>query len=107
MKLVEGETETVTVPTSSGGGQNIVRCPTCKIALWSNYSGAGDAVCLLRVGTLDNKNAVKPDIHIFTSTRQDWLKFADDLPVVEEYYRKEDYWPEDSKDRFSKMMGRL
>ena len=107
MKLLEGETETVNIPTNSGGGQNIVRCPTCKIALWSHYSGAGDAICLLRIGTLDNPNAVKPDIHIFTSTKQDWLKFADDIPNVEEYYKKEDYWPEESRDRFFKLMGRL
>ncbi len=107
VKLLEGETETVNIPTNSGGGQNIVRCPTCKIALWSHYSGAGDAICLLRIGTLDNPNAVKPDIHIFTSTKQDWLKFADDIPNVEEYYKKEDYWPEESRDRFFKLMGRL
>ncbi len=107
VKLLEGETETVAVPTNSGGGQNIVRCQTCKTALWSHYSGAGDAIVLLRIGSLDDKNAVKPDIHIFTSTQQDWLKFSDDLPVVEEYYKKQDYWPHDSKDRFFKLMGRL
>ena len=107
VKLLEGETETVNIPTNSGGGQNIVRCPTCKIALWSHYSGAGDAICLLRIGTLDNPNAVKPDIHIFTSTKQDWLQFSDDIPNVEEYYKKEDYWPEESRDRFFKLMGRL
>ena len=53
VKLLEGDTESVNIPTNSGKGQNIVRCPTCKIALWSHYAGAGDAICLLRIGTTE------------------------------------------------------
>ena len=107
VQLLEGETESVNVPTNSGGGQNIMRCPKCKIGLWSYYSGAGEAICLLRMGTLEERKAVKPDIHIFTSTQQGWLTFDDDIPKVENYYKKEDYWPEESKQRFFKLMGRL
>src|SRR5258707_6690502 len=38
---------------SSGKGQKIARCPKCRIAVWSNYSGAGPSVRFVRVGTLD------------------------------------------------------
>src|SRR5690242_13805838 len=37
-----GEPEVVHTPSNSGKGQKIIRCPNCRIALWSNYAGAGD-----------------------------------------------------------------
>src|SRR5207247_9435848 len=50
--VLKGEPEAVKTPSNSGKGQKITRCPTCRIALWSNYAGAGDAVRFVRVGTL-------------------------------------------------------
>ncbi|MGH8403380.1 MAG: GFA family protein, partial [Gammaproteobacteria bacterium] len=50
--LLQGEVEVISTPSNSGKGQKISRCPTCRIALWSNYSGAGDAIRFVRVGTL-------------------------------------------------------
>ncbi len=105
MKLLKGETETTTTPTDSGKDQKIIRCSSCKIALWSHYAGAGDAISLVRIGTFDNPNALKPDIHIYTSTQQEWLKLSEDVPKVEEYYQKKDYWPAESLERFNKLMG--
>ena len=61
-----GAPETVNTPSNSGKGQKIVRCPTCRIALWSNYAGAGDAVRFVRVGTLDEPGspaAGHPHLH--------------------------------------------
>src|SRR5687767_15392041 len=51
--LREGGVELVEIPSLSGRGQRIARCPTCRIALWSNYGGRGDIVRFVRVGTLD------------------------------------------------------
>ncbi len=106
VKLLEGQTETINTPTSSTGGQKIVRCNTCKIALWSHYSGAGDVISLVRIGTLENPNSLRPDIHIYTSTKQDWVKLSDDVASVEEYYQKKDYWPAESIERFNRLMGK-
>ena len=39
-----GEPELVLTPSASGKGQKIARCPTCRIAIWSNYPQAGPAV---------------------------------------------------------------
>jgi hypothetical protein len=39
--LTKGEPEMVDTPSNSGKGQKIYRCPTCRIAVWSNYAGAG------------------------------------------------------------------
>ena len=106
VKLLQGKTETIYTPTSSSGGQKIIRCASCKIALWSHYSGAGDVISLVRIGTLDDSNALQPDIHIYTSTQQHWLKLSDDIPKVEEYYQKKDYWPAESIERFDTLKGK-
>ncbi len=42
LDVQSGETETIHVPAESGNGQDIVRGPKCRIALWSYYSGLGD-----------------------------------------------------------------
>src|SRR4029077_11387617 len=91
--------EVVDTPSNSGKGQKIARCPTCRIALWSNYAGAGDAVRFVRVGTLDDPDRLPPDIHIFASTKQPWIVLAPDAPVVPEYYDRNAHWPRESLER--------
>ena len=98
--LLEGEPEMVNTPSNSGKGQRIARCPDCRIALWSNYAGAGDAVRFVRVGTLDKPDMLPPDIHIFTSSRQPWVVLPRNTPAVEEYYQRTDYWPRTSLERY-------
>jgi hypothetical protein len=94
--LLRGMPEMVMTPSNSGKGQKIARCPHCQIALWSNYAGTGEAVRFVRVGTLDDPDQLPPDIHIFTMSKQPWLKLSPEIPAVKEYYRREDYWPEES-----------
>lgn len=90
------EPELVETPSASGKGQKIARCPQCRIALWSNYAGAGPAIRFVRVGTLDEPDLMPPDIHIFTSTKQPWLHLAPGTPVVGDYYDRSQYWPAES-----------
>jgi len=104
--LLTGEPEIVSTPSNSGKGQKIARCPNCKIALWSNYAGAGDAVRFVRVGTLDNPDLLPPDIHIYTASKQPWVTLSRDIPAMPEYYRREDYWPEQSIARRRAVIGK-
>ena len=97
--VLEGEPEVVATPSNSGKGQKIIRCPSCRIALWSNYAGAGDAVRFVRVGTLDDPDSLPPDIHIFTASKQPWVILSDKTPAVPEYYDRDRYWPEESLER--------
>ena len=94
--LLQGTPEVVHTPSLSGQGQKITRCPVCRVALWSNYAGAGDAVRFVRVGTLDEPDRLPPDIHIFTASKQPWVVLPKNTPAVEEYYDRNDYWPEES-----------
>jgi len=103
--LLNGTPEVVLTPTLSGKGQKISRCPTCRIALWSNYSGAGDKVRFVRVGTLDNPDLLPPDIHIFTASKQPWVVLPEGAPVMPEYYDRRRLWPEESQQRLKALMG--
>lgn len=99
VELLGGEVEAVDTPSNSGKGQKISRCPKCRIAVWSNYAGAGDAVRFVRVGTLDEPARVPPDIHIFTSSKQPWVILPPDAPAVAEYYDLKKMWPPESLER--------
>lgn len=94
--VLQGEPEAISIPSNSGKGQVIWRCVECKIALWSNYSGAGDTVNFVRVGTLDEAHCLPPDLHIFTASRQPWVVIPDRHDAVPEYYDRNEYWPEES-----------
>ncbi len=94
--VLQGEPEVVDTPSNSGKGQKISRCPVCRVAVWSNYAGAGEAVRFVRVGTLDDPDRMPPDIHIFTSTKQSWVQLPVDTPAVPEYYQPAEHWPLES-----------
>jgi hypothetical protein len=88
--------ELVDTPSDSGSGQLVARCPKCKVAVWSNYAGAGPLVKFLRVGTLDNPDLLPPDVHIFTASKQPWVVLPEGVPAVAEYYERESLWPPES-----------
>lgn len=104
--LLSGAPEVVLTPSNSGKGQKIARCPQCRIALWSNYGGAGDVVRFVRVGTLDKPDRLPPDIHIFTSSKQPWVVLPRGTPAVKEYYDREKYWPKASLKRRLALLAR-
>jgi hypothetical protein len=96
VQLLQGEVELVAVPSPSGKGQKIWRCPGCRIALWSNYGGAGDAVKFIRVGTLDDPDAFPPNIHIHTSSKQPWVALPGDVPAFDTFYKLAEVWPREA-----------
>ena len=98
---IAAEPELVATPSESGGGQDIARCPKCRIAVWSNY-GAAD-FRFVRVGTLDNPDLLPPDVHIFTASKQPWILLPQGTPVKESYYRHEEVWSTESLERLEKV----
>jgi len=103
--VTQGAPETVDTPSNSGKGQKFVRCPSCRIALWSHYAGAGDAVSFIRVGTLDEPDRLPPDIHIFTGSKQPWVVLSPDTPAFEIFYNRKEMWPEESLERRRAVLG--
>jgi hypothetical protein len=105
--ILEGEVEIVVTPSASGKGQRISRCPVCRIAVWSNYSGAGEAIRFVRVGTLDEPDRMPPDVHIFTASKQPWVVLAPHVPAVPEYYKSAEIWSPSSLARRARVMARV
>jgi hypothetical protein len=105
VQLLQGAVEVIDTPSSSGKGQKIARCPKCRIAVWSNYAGAGDAVRFVRVGTLNEPDKLPPDIHIFSSSKQAWVVLPPATPAVTEYYKAAQYWPRESLERRTALLA--
>lgn len=104
--LVTGQPDIVVTPSHSGRGQKVARCPQCRVALWSNYAGAGDAIHFVRVGTLDQPDLLPPQVHIFTSSKQPWVILPAGVPAVPEFYDRKALWPAASLARLAALRAR-
>jgi hypothetical protein len=104
IKLLRGRPVAVPVPREYGP-HDIYRCPKCQTALWSDY-GHKPNVRFVRVGTLDQPAALKPDAHIFTRWKVKWLRLPAGTPVFRDYYETSKLWPEASYKRLMTALGR-
>jgi hypothetical protein len=107
VEVLHGEIEWVDTPSDSGRGQRVARCPSCRIALWSNYGGRGDFVRFVRVGTLDEPDRWAPGAFIFTTSKQPWVVLAPGVPVFAEYYDTEQLWPPESLARRRAVISKM
>jgi hypothetical protein len=94
---VTGETRPVDVPRDDGSKQRIYRCPTCQVAILSEYGRP--EVWFVRGGTLDDPSGVEPDVHIYTRSKVPWVAIPDGVPAVEVYYDTKALWPAESLER--------
>ena len=94
---VTGEPVTIDVPRDSGGEQRVYRCPHCQVAVWSEYTSPH--IWFVRGGTLDEARGVRPDVHIFTRSKVDWVQIPDDEPAFDVFYDIEKLWPKASLER--------
>jgi hypothetical protein len=104
IELVSGKPVPVRVPTDSGRPHDIYRCPTCQVALWSDYGGR-PAIRFMRVGTLDEPSALPPNAHIFTRSKLPWVGLPKDAPAFEIYYDMKTLWPKESLARREALLG--
>lgn len=104
LEVLKGGLARIELPSNSGKGQILVKCPECLVTLWSHYAGMGEHMSFVRVGTLDDPTALPPDVHIFTNTKQPWITLDDGKPVMAEYYRKADVWRPDAIKRFEALV---
>jgi hypothetical protein len=102
--LLSGKPEPVRVPTDSGRPHDIYRCPKCQIALWSDYGGR-PRLRFVRVGTLDEPQAMPPDVHIFTRSKQPWVTLPEGVPAFEVYYDSKSLWPAEALARRNAALG--
>ena len=101
VELLEGEPQPVAVPRSGGKKQKIWRCPTCQIAVFSQYTRRH--IRFVRAGTLDDPSTVTPDAHIFTRSKVPWVALPESTPAFEVYYDSRTLWPAASLERLDAM----
>ena len=103
IEMLKGNPEPVSMPTDSGRPHDIYRCPDCRIALWSDYGRR--PIRFVRVSTLDEATAFKPDAHIFTRSKLPWVRLPEDAPAFEVYYEMNKLWPAESLKRREALLG--
>ena len=91
VELLAREPQQVDLPRDDGSTQQVFRCPTCQVAVFSHYGFSG--VRFVRAGTLDDPSSVVPDVHIYTRSKLPWVKLPESTPAFEVYYESKSLWP--------------
>ena len=97
VEVLTGEPEPVAAPRDDGSVQRIFRCPTCQVAVFSEYGWP--ELRFVRAGTLDDPSSVEPDVHIFTRTKVPWVTLPAGARAFEVYYDTSSEWPAASLER--------
>jgi hypothetical protein len=97
VELLAGEPEPTEAPRDDGSAQRIFRCPTCQVAIFSNYGRP--EIRFVRGGTLDDPSSVSPDVHIYTRSKLPWIALPGSVPAFDEYYETKSLWPAASLER--------
>jgi hypothetical protein len=103
VELLAGDPQPVAVPRDDGSTQQIYRCPTCQVAVFSQYGRPG--VRFVRGGTLDDPSRVTPDVHIFTRSKLPWITLPESVPAFEVYYDMNALWPAASLERLEAIVA--
>ena len=94
---VTGEPVAVDAPRDDGSAQRIFRCPSCQVAVFSEYGWP--ELLFVRAGTLDDPSAVAPDVHIYTRSKVPWVELPAGVPAFDAYYDSSRLWPQASLER--------
>src|SRR5262249_189389 len=97
VELLAGEPEPIDVPRDDGSTQRIFRCPTCRVAVFSNYGRP--EIRFVRGGTLGDPSGVSPDVPSYTRSQLPWIALPDSVPAFDEYYDTKSLWPAASLER--------
>jgi hypothetical protein len=101
VELSGREPAPVEAPRDDGSAQRIYRCPTCQVAVFSEYGRPG--VWFVRGGTLDEPASVTPDVHIYTRSKVGWLTLPASAPAFDVYYDMKALWPRASLERLERL----
>jgi hypothetical protein len=80
-------------------------CPQCHYELWANNT-IGEAVCDLKVGTLDFPALMEPDVHCFVESKLDWIRLPEGAKSTPKDFKKEEFWPKSSLKRLELCLQR-
>jgi len=105
LEQLSGELSEHEFTTGSGGTQIVVRCAKCGTPLWSHYPRFGRKAAAVRVGTLDNPSAVRPDAAIYIADRPDWAPLPEGIPHFDPGYSPAEVLPAERFARIRALLG--
>lgn len=92
LEVVSGQLQSVAVTTDSGNAKTSYFCGTCGVHLW-NDADHRPGVLGFRPGTLDDTADIRPAAHVWTCSKQHWLKLDPAIPAFDQMYNREKLWP--------------
>ena len=101
--VLHGEVSRSAMPTDSGRPHGVDRCVVCGTAVWSEYGGVA-ALRFVRVGTLDDPDALPPDVHIYTRSKLSCVALPAGGPAFKAYYDPKMLWPAASLERWRAIL---
>ena len=102
-ELLASAPQPVEAPRDDGTTQRIFRCPSCQVAVFSEYGRP--ELRFVRAGTLDKPSEVRPDVHIFTKSKVSWIRIPESAPAFEIYYDPKALWPAASLERLDALLA--
>lgn len=103
-ELVKGRTARVELVADSGRTKQIYFCPACGGQLWNEVPHR-PGLLTLKAGTLDAVDWFRPQAHIWTRSKQPWLRLDGGAPSFETTYDQAELWPADSLERARRAAG--
>ena len=61
----------------------------------------------IRYQLLDKPGALKPDVHIYTRWKANWLELPKGTPSFRDYYSSSKLWPKASLKRRNAALGKM
>lgn len=104
LELLQGTLQRTPMSPPGDSPHDVYRCRKCKVAVWSDY-GRRPKIRFVRVGTLDRPGALAPDVHIFTRSKQPWVRLPAGVPAFPVFYDREKLWPRASLERRKAVLG--
>ncbi len=76
--LTQGELKTYASTSDAGRAKLGAFCPGCGTRIYHKPEWR-KGMLSVRAGTLDDTSKLKPDVHIWTSSKQPWITIPDDV----------------------------
>lgn len=81
-RLIEGDLKTYASTSEAGRAKLGAFCPDCGTRIYHKPAWRKGTVSV-KPGTLDDTRALKPDMHLWTSSKQPWVTIPDGVEAHE------------------------
>jgi hypothetical protein len=82
-ELLSGEMKVYVKTAESGNKREQTFCPECGSPVYSTSPGDGPKLLGLRVGTIRQRDRLKPSKQIWCGSAQDWIGELESVPKIE------------------------